>query len=1245
MTEILSYGTLVKSLAKELESQLTFNWATIDWKKAIPALVFVGCLLTIFLIGIPLFAKWDVIEHRHAVYLDKEIKREKRRVYCFCFQVHYVYSVLFLIILRKSAKMRQNHPAGYDDKNASFTSNRTSPLLDRVFVPKKGLFTRWLQRILPKRTPTDQDEDSISGYRFADEDSIDFTFLADYSPQLVLMDNDDYLVRDNDDFDKRNVVGHVVEFLGVVIPADSLLETERSFFVRVVDAMLINHSYTMMLTGYSRSQSRLLRWLNLWRTILLVLFIETEFYNILYPPPSKCNALTDATSCRALLSPIGGVGNSSQQCVWTPSNATDGPAPCTLNPPPSDNTFNYVLSAIVLIVSSPFDLVLGWALNNVLSKRPDFELIGLSSNAWFGTQLSEIEQQEKNAGKSPLHEIVSTMEKGALNDAEMDFISRLMMEDLKSPQEEVHGILARVKEMSHSDIEAPLSDDGNHLDGKNEAKVKAIIQSLGVYPSGEPVPLSMLEKMWYGSPYAKMKAKIQKARRNARAIIEEIEGYSEEEEYKKDITLMQHFVLERVSVAKRYALSQLFFAFEDYSSEKVHPAMYFGAWIAMGGAYGMLFYFLLTWCIQNVGDTLSSWGSSYGIAVAQDMLLMQPIAIILMNVLAIELVRPQLRAICRTLKNVAVEQLEDGGGSNGNRNQLRVVQHLSATCRAARTHEACNLPSAQILRRLDDRDIQDCHENRSYKMGMLVFALVAIPSILAVVNDSLVESYVNVFVATVATGFLLVNNYLQQFGWLIVLIPYIIIFALWSFRQSVFLPALRSASNHLQSMASSTVGGARSAERHRWIASQRQRSRTTILQKMLLRVSLCISTTTEWLLKPLRMIPGMELESHNRRRHIAPKVELWTQMNMPLSFQGRVATASLPPVQHFTDDDDIYHGSWVQRLLPFDSPFEEATASPEHHPNDISDDLDFSCFPVHLDEEEDEDLHGVSARGGNRVDRSTEPFSAVEMSMNRVEVPPANKHDFAWDDILASISSVQVKIPENILAMASHAESWEHEKRTGTLDRLVMATTVSRIVGSWDVEESALTLELSKNFSRAPEEGSAVADFIVNRMMTNDAEEAFAMAINRVARARALSGGASGSRSDVDVDTDFADSAADLYMYRYASDDMEGLILDVSIDESRTMFQGFFQIFVSLGGELFEEDITELYQNFEGYIADHILNDGDASSVERVSVAKLKRWFLDVARNIVAAQLESNRARLKKIKKKTKKHVRNKSKV
>ena len=187
----------------------------------------------------------------------------------------------------------------------------------------------------------------------------------------------------------------------------------------------------------------------------------------------------------------------------------------------------------------------------------------------------------------------------------------------------------------------------------------------------------------------------------------------------------------------------------------------------MFGFWFFMFYWVLIWTLTNEAITFRSWGIQFSLIIIQEVFVNQPIKIFVIHVLVISLVRPQLRQIFSVLKHFSLSRLDNYFHSNsilGNNDEqdhiytdVRVVQHLSAACRAARTNGASQLPSSKLLMQLGDYEIAMCREMRFSALNFMIVFIIGVPALIAFTNEQIQNMFVDLMIPAAWNAFLLVN--------------------------------------------------------------------------------------------------------------------------------------------------------------------------------------------------------------------------------------------------------------------------------------------------------------------------------------------------------------------------------------------------------------------------------------------------------------------------------------------------------
>ena len=247
---------------------------------------------------------------------------------------------------------------------------------------------------------------------------------------------------------------------------------------------------------------------------------------------------------------------------------------------------------------------------------------------------------------------------------------------------------------------------------ERSAKIKAIEEHLGVFPDGTHVPLTLRQKLYFDSPLLKLEFKINKVRQASAEIVSIIDSFKPWEEDVKNTRLIRHFILECLSPFKRYTLEAFNTRYDQYPSARRTWVAYIFAWIFISTTLCFFMYWIFAWGVYQGDATLAAWGAIFGTGVGQDVLLVQVTKIFILYYLPAKAMQPQLLRIRRVLADVAMNYINRHDSTYGkiegvDGGEICVVQHMSAACRAARSSELRELPSAWLLRQVREDERSD----------------------------------------------------------------------------------------------------------------------------------------------------------------------------------------------------------------------------------------------------------------------------------------------------------------------------------------------------------------------------------------------------------------------------------------------------------------------------------------------------------------------------------------------------------
>ena len=195
-----------------------------------------------------------------------------------------------------------------------------------------------------------------------------------------------------------------------------------------------------------------------------------------------------------------------------------------------------------------------------------------------------------------------------------------------------------------------------------------------------------------------------------------------------------------------------------------------------------MFYWTLAWTLNNDSITFRSWGIQFALAIIQDVFVSQPMKVFAIHVAVIQVIRNQIRQIFNVLKTLSLADHKDKVETMIGFPDVRVVQFMSAACRASRTKGISKIPAARVLMKLGDYEFSLCREMRNARIGVLFLSIIILPSLLAFADTRLQEVVLDVLLRSAWNGFLLVNAVLLTISPGLLAAPYILLFLFLSYR-------------------------------------------------------------------------------------------------------------------------------------------------------------------------------------------------------------------------------------------------------------------------------------------------------------------------------------------------------------------------------------------------------------------------------------------------------------------------------
>ena len=125
---------------------------------------------------------------------------------------------------------------------------------------------------------------------------------------------------------------------------------------------------------------------------------------------------------------------------------------------------------------------------------------------------------------------------------------------------------------------------------------------------------------------------------------------------------------------------------------------------------------------------------------------------------------------------------------------IKIVQHMSPACRAARSHQLFNLPAAAVLRSLHDADYEKCRKHSFVSVGGAALLLILLPAFLNTISTSYCTNLMDMFIYTALNIFLLVTYVISLISVPIITICCASIGGYIIYYYGVFTVAVRNAS-------------------------------------------------------------------------------------------------------------------------------------------------------------------------------------------------------------------------------------------------------------------------------------------------------------------------------------------------------------------------------------------------------------------------------------------------------------------
>jgi hypothetical protein len=188
----------------------------------------------------------------------------------------------------------------------------------------------------------------------------------------------------------------VASYLGSLFPAGSLTAKGLGWRALLV-SISKQHKYTAMVFGRSMRRTRVIRWVNLCLSVLLILFVDTVLYSVFYPDDGLCEGHSTEDQCLGEQSLVYNAG----LCRWDADSQVVNGGSCAMKAPPNHFVFLIVVVAVTVVVSLPIQFLYDYLLFGYCARRPRLEDLGWgATEGWLGQTTRD---RAPATSASPLH--------------------------------------------------------------------------------------------------------------------------------------------------------------------------------------------------------------------------------------------------------------------------------------------------------------------------------------------------------------------------------------------------------------------------------------------------------------------------------------------------------------------------------------------------------------------------------------------------------------------------------------------------------------------------------------------------------------------------------------------------------------------------------------------------------------------------------------------------------------------------
>jgi hypothetical protein len=428
---------------------------------------------------------------------------------------------------------------------------------------------------------------------------------------------------------------------------------------------------------------------------------------------------------------------------------------------------------ITIIISIPICFCFDYILWNYCTKRPDFAHWGYKPGSWFSEDKCNYVDHQLQLN-SYFHSVKAEQSSDSDIKNQMgkrfDYPSFKSYLHLLSPKLEAEQLLTSVRAFISSSRNNCMEDwHSRNIVPLIIAKLQAIEKYIGINPDGSEVPLSIWDRLRYGSMKNKLVSKISNVRLETDEINEQLMRAGASQQNQRNVILAQCFVLEQFSPWKRYVLNR-HYSYLHQAPLTIHPGIWLLSCSFVILSILFLVYWLMQWAVNQGGHNIFDWGVFFSTALFQEAFFIQPIRAFILNSISGTSIKPQLKSIHRILTRNAISCTHQD--ANRNMHDCDISQYLSPSCRASRLKASNDLAVATLLRSMNDFDICACRDKTNAYISGVAGLILWLPFVASLLDASWGMAIFEVMIPTAFNFFILANYYVFVYIGLFTILPY-----------------------------------------------------------------------------------------------------------------------------------------------------------------------------------------------------------------------------------------------------------------------------------------------------------------------------------------------------------------------------------------------------------------------------------------------------------------------------------------